>query len=129
MQTRAGFVPDGRSPMGRKMIAANMLQHVDKISTTQSEIDDHLTPGTPHLSHLLFVFVFFFFVAVSVPPKKRFCVDPYMEVKEAARRSNLVGPYIDNSKPKTFHMFLLSSAFYLHLLSFPSFLLQEKRYQ
>jgi hypothetical protein len=83
-----------------------MLQHVDNISITRSEVDDHLTPGKPHFRQLLIIFCFPFVCTVTVPPKKRFCVDPYVEVKEAARRSNLVGHYIDTAKPKTFEMFL-----------------------
>ncbi|KAK2942802.1 putative metacaspase-1 [Blattamonas nauphoetae] len=85
MSNKKGFAPDGRSPIGRKIILANMLQHVDKIQQTRSEVDSTLHP-------------------TSIGKKKPPLVDEYTEVKEAARRSNLVKSRIDTTQPATYNM-------------------------
>lgn len=54
--SKKGFAPDGRSPLGRKMIAANMLKHMEKVQQTKSEVDDHLVPGFNHFFIFLFIF-------------------------------------------------------------------------
>ena len=112
MSKKAGFAPDGRSPLGRKMIAANMLQHMEKVQQTKSTIDDHLVESFIYFS-LFFNFCaifsdfIYYFCPAKIGPKKRFVYDEMAEVKEASRRTQSAKPGVDSSLPKTFNMYVI----------------------
>ena len=74
MSKKSGFAPDGRSPLGRKMIAANMLQHMEKVQQTKSSIDDHLVPS-------MFSFIF-----ITTSTSKSFLSSKNWTKKEASCR-------------------------------------------
>ncbi|KAA6370302.1 MAG: hypothetical protein EZS28_034171 [Streblomastix strix] len=79
------FIADGRSQIGRRMILANMLHHVDNVQQMPHEVDARLN-------------------RVVMYPKKKTINDDFVEVREAARRSNLVKPYVNSGKPATYDM-------------------------
>lgn len=39
---KKSFVPDGRSEIGRRIILAGMLHHVDNVQSMPHEVDSHL---------------------------------------------------------------------------------------
>ncbi|KAA6373827.1 MAG: hypothetical protein EZS28_030646, partial [Streblomastix strix] len=82
---KKSFVPDGRSEIGRRIILAGMLHHVDNVQSMPHEVDSHLHQFVLH-------------------PKKKTLNDEFVEVREAARRSNLVKPVVNTEKPTTFDM-------------------------
>jgi hypothetical protein len=43
-----GIIPDGRSPIGRKIILENMICHANRIENSKYEVDCHLFPLKPH---------------------------------------------------------------------------------
>ena len=115
MSKKSGFAPDDRSDFGRRMIAANMRNHIQRVQNSKSEIDSRLVKG--------FVSPFFCPVnnssAVKIGPKKKALLDEYAEVREVARRTNIARHEVDDSLPSTFYMFDVLRSYLLTYLIFP----------
>ena len=123
MSKKAGFAPDGRSPLGRKMIAANMLQHMEKVQQSKSTIDDHLVESFIYFSLFFkslvtFSELLYYFWTAKIGPKKRFVYDEMIEVKEASRRTQSAKPGVDSSLPKTFNMYVILPSSEIHMIHF-----------
>ena len=115
MSKKSGFAPDDRSDFGRRMIAANMRNHIQRVQNSKSEIDSRLVKG--FVSSLFCVV--YIFIIVKIGPKKKALLDEYAEVREVVRRTNIVRHEVDDSLPSTFYMFEMLHTYLLAYLIFP----------